>query len=196
MSVRLSTVWPRACWAHIGRRAHDGAIARLSHRRLREARRTGVVRHQLRQPEVEDLHHAVFRERDVGRLQIPVDDASFVRRVERVGQLTRNADRFVDGHAAGSGCKPIGQRRAIDQLHDDRAHRREFFEAVDLGDVRVVERPQCLGFACEPRQALGVVRDRVRQHFDRDVAIQPRVARSIHFPHSAFAYLGEDGVWA
>jgi hypothetical protein len=54
-----------------------------------------------------------------------------------------------------------------------------------MGDVRVVQRRQGLSFACEPCKPLGIARDQIGQHFDRDVAIQLRIARPIHFAHPA-----------
>ena len=41
--------------------------------------------------------------------------------------------------------------------------------------------------AFEARQGVGVVRKVLRQHFDRDVAAEPRVARAIHLAHAAGA---------
>jgi hypothetical protein len=54
-------------------------------------------------------------------------------------------------------------------------------------DVRMVQRREGLGFACEPDEPFGVARENVGQHFDRNVAIQRRVARPIHLPHAAGA---------
>ena len=62
------------------------------------------------------------------------------------------------------------------------------------GDVGMVQRREGLRFALEPREPFGVVRERVRQELDRDVAIQLRVARSVHLSHAAFADLRGDFV--
>jgi hypothetical protein len=69
-----------------------------------------------------------------------------------------------------------------------------FFEAVDVGDVGMIQRGQGLGFALEAREPVGVVRERVRQDLDRDVSVQRRVASPIHLAHSAFAQLSGDFV--
>ena len=61
----------------------------------------------------------------------------------------------------------------------------DFLEAVDLRDVRMIERREHLRFALEPRQPIGIGRERVRQDLDRDVAIQLRVAGAIHLAHAA-----------
>ena len=51
---------------------------------------------------------------------------------------------------------------ALDQLHHQRADAVGFLEAVDVRDVRMVERGERLRFALEPRQPLGIVRKRRR----------------------------------
>ena len=68
------------------------------------------------------------------------------------------------------------------------------FEAVDGGDVRMVQRRERLRFALEPREAIGIAGERVRQDLDRDVAIQLRVARAVDLAHAAFADRRDDFV--
>ena len=50
----------------------------------------------LRQAEVEHLHGAVRPHFDVRRFQIAVDDALLVRGFERIRNLLRNGQRFID----------------------------------------------------------------------------------------------------
>jgi hypothetical protein len=64
------------------------------------------------------------------------------------------------------------------------------------GDIGMVERGERLGLALEPRHPFRVARERVRQHLDRDVTLQPRVACTIHLAHSARAEQGNDVVGA
>ena len=121
-----------------------------------------------------------------------MDDALFVRRFERVGDLLRDRHRLVEGDRAA--LDTLGEIFAFDQLHDQRAGRSRLFEAVDLCDVRVVERGERLGLALEPRDALGVGGKGVGEDLQGDVAIEPRVAREIHLTHTTFAQLREDAV--
>ncbi|MEY4634549.1 MAG: hypothetical protein RJA55_347 [Acidobacteriota bacterium] len=58
----------------------------------------------------------------------------------------------------------------------------------------MIERRQRLGLALEPRQALGVSRERVGQDLDGDLAAERRFGRSPHLPHSAFADRRDDFV--
>ena len=68
------------------------------------------------------------------------------------------------------------------------------FEAVDCGDVGMIQRGEHLGFALEPCQAVGVVRERLRQDLDRDVTIQLGVACAVDLTHSTLADRGDDFV--
>ena len=56
----------------------------------------------------------------------------------------------------------------------------------------MIERREDLRFAREAREAIGIVRDRRQQDFDRHIAIQLRIAGPIHLPHATRAKCGED----
>ncbi len=60
-------------------------------------------------------------------------------------------------------------------------------EAVDCGDVRMIERREHLRFAAEPRQAIRIDREDLRQHLQRDVATELRIACAIDLAHPAGA---------
>ena len=62
-----------------------------------------------------------------------------------------------------------------------------FFEAVDRGDVRMIQGGEHFRFALEARQPIGVGGERGRQDLDRDLALELRVGRPIHLAHAAFA---------
>ena len=89
-----------------------------------------------------------------------MDDPLVVRGLECLGDLRGDLERLDDREAS---CDdPIGQRRAIDQLHDQRTRAIEFLEAVDLPDVRVIERGEQLRLATEAREAILVGRPTTR----------------------------------
>ena len=89
-----------------------------------------------------------------------MDDPLLVRRFERLGDLPRDRQRLVERDRPVR--DPIGERRAFDQLHHQRAHAVGVFEAVDVRDVRMVQRREHLRFALEAREALGIVRRTAR----------------------------------
>lgn len=69
-------------------------------------------------------------------------------------------------------------------------------QLVDARDVRMVERREGFGFTMQPRDALGVERERLRQRLDGDVALQLRVPRAIDAPHAPLTDEGRDLVRA
>ena len=72
----------------------------------------------------------------------------------------RDRQRLVERQRpAGDALRQI---LALDQFHHQRADAAGLLEAVDVGDVRMVERRERLGFALEPRQPLGVAGERRR----------------------------------
>ena len=50
--------------------------------------------------------------------RVAMDDALLVRRFERLCDLSRDRQRFVEGNRPLR--NPIGERRPVDQLHDER----------------------------------------------------------------------------
>jgi hypothetical protein len=73
-----------------------------------------------------------------------VDDPALVRRLERFGQLTADREHFTGTEMALG--QPIGEGEALDELHRQRdgvfilpVGDVDFFEAVNLRNIRVVE---------------------------------------------------------
>ena len=170
------------------------------HRRRRDAsairerlalERAGRV-HRFRQPEVEHLHRAVGADLDVRGLQIAMDDALLVRGFERLGDLLRDRQRFVEWNRAARDA--LRQVLALDEFHHQGGDVRRFLEAVDRRDVRMVEGREDFGFALKAREAIGIAGHRGGQHLDRDRPLQIRVGRAIDLAHAAGADLRGDFV--
>ena len=115
-----------------------------------------------------------------------------VRRIERVGDLPRPAQRLLEWH--GPARQPLGQRLALDQLENERRVAAALLEAVQHADVRVIERRQHARFPLEARQPIGIGGQRPRQHLDRDLAPEARVARPVDLAHAATAEQRRDAV--
>ena len=149
---------------------------------------------RLGQTEVEHLDGAVRRHLDICGLQIAVNDAALVGGIEGIGDLTRDVHRLFHRH--GASRQPIRECVALDELHDQRVRRGRFLEAVDVRDVRVIQRGEHLSLAAEAREAIGIVGHGGEEDLDRHVAIQPPIATAVDFAHPARAEDAHDLVWA
>src|SRR5207245_4375720 len=62
-----------------------------------------------------------------------------------------------------------------------------FLKAEDRAEMPVIQRREHLRLASETRKAVGVSSEDIGQSFQRNVAIELRVARPIDLAHSAYA---------
>jgi hypothetical protein len=60
----------------------------------------------------------------------------------------------------------------------------------------MIERGEHFGLALKTREAIGIARERRGQDFERDLALQPRIACAIHLAHAACAQQAKDFVTA
>ena len=149
---------------------------------------------RLGQTEIEHLDEPVGADLDVGRFQVAVDDAAVVRRFERLGDLAGDVERLVERQ--GAHIDPQGQRRPIDQLHDQRRRVGGILQPDDVGDVRVIQRGQDPRFATESGETFAVPGDIGAQHLDGDIALQLAVAGAVDLAHAAGAEGRENRVRA
>ena len=113
-----------------------------------------------------------------------------VRRFQRLGNLLRNRQRVVDWNRALRDT--VDEGRPLDQLQDQRAASLDlvFRNAVDGGDVRVVEAGQDLGFPLEPGEAIRISREGVGEDLQRDLAVELGVGGLPDLAHAALANEG------
>src|SRR5688572_21371512 len=131
-------------------------------------------------------------EKDVRRLQIAVDQAVGVQRLESRERGYRDRDRFVERDRPV--FEPRRQRLALEQLHGDVELSVLGSDVVELADVRVVYPGPRPRFAAQP---LG--RGRVRfvgaNGLQRDRALEPVIPRRIDDAHAALPQRAGDFVW-
>ena len=123
-----------------------------------------------------------------------MDDPLRVRRFQRFGDLLGDRQRFVEWDGAAKDSP--GEILARDQLHDKSAHPTGFFDAVNVRDVRMIQRREDLRFTLKTRHAIGVGGEELRQDFQRDVATELRVLRTIYLAHAARAEQTQDFIRA
>ena len=119
-----------------------------------------------------------------------MNDAVLVRRLQGIGDLLQDRQRFVERHSSAG--DPVGKILPLDEFHDQRVAIRRLLEAVNDRDVRMIERREHLGFAPEARDTVRVARKRLRQDLDRDGAIEARIAGFVNLTHAARAQRGQD----
>ena len=73
-----------------------------------------------------------------------------------------------------------GQRFSLHQFQHQRADAAGFLDAVDRGDVGMIEGRKNARFPFEARQPIGIGGEPRRQDFYRDVAIEAHVAGPVH----------------
>ena len=88
---------------------------------------------------------------------------------------------------SGPSLDARGQRLAVDELEHQEPLAARLLEAVDAGDVRMVQRGEDLRLAPETRETFRILRDAVGQRFQRDLATEPGVLRPVHLAHPAGA---------
>src|SRR5256714_3841414 len=173
---------------------------------LRRAGRDAGHRHRLRaaaialdrfgDAKVDDLHPIapiqMPRDHDVFRLEIPVDDAEVMCRMERIGDLfgdLSGAHRRQWALTSDDGV----ERLAIDVLHREIQRAvGHLAEIVDLRHVRMIDLAGVGGFAIESRG--GVARRRERGIDDLHRALPPHahVLGEVDPPHAPLANERQD----
>ena len=150
----------------------------------------GARLQRLGQAEVQDFDRSLRRDLDVGRLQIAVDDALLVGRLQGLRDLQGNLEGFV--RRDGASADPLRQRRTLHQLQDERSQLARFLQAVDDTDVGMIERRQQLRFPLKPAQHLAIPDEPLRQNLERHLTAQLSIGGPIHCTHSAFAEFGRN----
>ncbi len=123
-------------------------------------------------------------------------DAALVSRIECFDDLHGERQGFGERDARARaptgitarrnrGCDPVVQRHAGDQFHHQRMDTVVLLEAVDRGNVGMIQRRQGTRLALKARQPLLVGLNGGRQDLQRDVATEFRVVRPVDLAHSA-----------
>jgi hypothetical protein len=102
---------------------------------------------RLGQSEVENLHPAVARDKDILRIQIAIGDSLFMRR-----QATRHLFRVFRGFAY-----------------------RQLAEVVNGGDGEMIQCRDRLSLLLKTPKPAGAAGESCRQDLDYDLAVEPRI---------------------
>ncbi len=112
-----------------------------------------------------------------------MNDAGAVCCIECTRQLDRTAECEVERERAL--LEPLGERLAIEVLHDQICRAVLFADVVQRADVRVVELGNRARFTIEALAETRVGGERVRQDLDRDGAVETGIAGLVDLAHTA-----------
>src|SRR4051794_27168119 len=121
-----------------------------------------------------------------------MNDSLLVRRFECVRDLLRHRQRLVDRNRAARDA--LRQIVALNEFHDEGGEVWSLFEAVDRGDVRMIEGREDFGFPLKAREAIRIACNRGGQHLDRHRTFEIAVGRAIDLAHAASTDLRDDFV--
>ena len=146
-----------------------------------------VATHRARQPEIHHQDPARLRFlHDVLWLQIAVNDADAMRRIQCQANLANNLHGLRNGKLAVVGQYPP-QVVALDELHRDELHAIRFGNIVDADYVLVCDLVRSQQFLLESRQNRRIRRQLWPNQLQRDCPLHFPVQRLVHRAHSTFA---------
>jgi hypothetical protein len=100
--------------------------------------------------------------------------------------LYRPLQNLTLRHGAGLG-EMLPECLAFQQLRDDERHASNAADVVHDENIGMIEGARSSGFGFEPLETAGIGSSRLGQHFDRNVAPEPRVARPLDDAHASRA---------
>jgi hypothetical protein len=152
----------------------------------------GPAGFQLGQPEVQDLGLPVVGDKQVGRLDIAVDDALLVRGIQRIGDL--------DGQL----CQVLGRQRpaqdpllecaTLQQLHGDEVPAVGFVDVVNGANIGVVQRRGGARLALEAFERVLIARKLFRQELQRHLPAELQIFGLVNDTHPPAPELFENAI--
>jgi hypothetical protein len=100
---------------------------------------------------------------DIRRLDVAMNDAFRVRRIERIRDLNGQRQSHIGFHRTPR--DPVLQRHPVQKLHGDESLPMLIVNLVDRADIGMVQRGSGLSFPLEAGQGLRIFGNLVRQEF-------------------------------
>jgi hypothetical protein len=146
----------------------------------------------LGQAEIEHLGVAAFRQEDVPRLDVAVNNALRVCRIEGVGNFNPDVQQSL--HVHWTARDEVFQCLSIEELHGDEGPAPVLTNIVDCANIRVVQCRGGLGLPLEAGQGLRIAGDIVGQEFQGNETVKPSVFGFVNHPHATTAQFLDDAV--
>src|ERR1700675_4865047 len=146
------------------------------------ARRIGGGR-DLGQAEIENLSVPALGDKNVCGFDVAMDDPFGVGRVQRIGNLNRQAEQNVG--LEGLSGDPMLERQSIQKLHHDEGLTILLPDFIDRADIGMVEGRGRLRLPLEASQCLGILGDIIGEKFQGDKSAQSYILGLVDDAHSA-----------
>ena len=154
--------------------------------------RAVFLRAHLRQSEVENLGVPAPRDENVRRLDVAMNDALAVRRIQRVGHFGSEIEQQLVLHRTPGDA--MLQRYAVEEFHHHEDAAVFFADVVNSADIGMIQRRCRTRLAAEALQCSRIARYVVGQELERDKASQARVLGLVDDTHAAAAKLLDNAV--
>jgi hypothetical protein len=128
----------------------------------------------------ENLRLAALGDEDIGGLDIAVDDALRVRRVQRVGHPRGQVQPHSEAQRPAG--NPLLKCLPLQEFHGDEAMAVVLADFADRADVRMVQCRGCAGFAEKAFEGLLVARNLAGKKLQRDSAAERDVLSFLDHP--------------
>ena len=133
-----------------------------------------------------------FGDKDIGRLDVAMNDSLGVRGVQPVGNLNRQGD---DGFVLQRLSRDeMFQRHAIQKFHDNERLLTVLADLVNGANIGMVESRRCSSLAAKAFQGLRVLRQFVGQEFKGDETAKFGVLSLVDHSHAAAAEFFDNAV--
>ena len=144
VGASVSSLTPSLLRRHVGRRTENNTGAGLEGERSITG---GVRRGKTSQTEIKDLYLAIRTNKNVVRLNVPVNDTLFVGSAKATSDLGGNLDRLALRKWAG--LEALAQGFSFQQFGDDEGEIVVVADVENGQNVGVIELPACTGLTLE-----------------------------------------------
>src|SRR5262249_24369913 len=134
------------------------------------------------QSEIENFGVTAFSDKYISRLDVPMDDALRVGRVERIGNFCSQIELHV--HAERLAGNQMTQGDAVHEFHGDERQAGVVADFINCADVGVVEGGSGLCFALKTFEGFRIPGQLVRHKLQRDKTAQTGVFGFVNNTHA------------
>jgi hypothetical protein len=133
-----------------------------------------------------------FGDENVGGLDVPVNNACRVSRVESVSDFDCLCEKLLNFRRTPADS--MLQRHAIEKLHGDERMTGMFADLIDGADVGMIQRGRRARFTAKALQGLGVLLQMIGQEFQGHEAAQFDILSFVDHTHAPTAELLDDAI--